>query len=473
MKDTYILSKFQRTNQSTVFNQYPIVEKGQRIEKGQIIADSQSIYQGELSLGRNVLVAFMVWGGYNYEDAIIISEKLVRDDVFTSLHVEEYEIQARELKVATEEITRDIPGESEESLNNLEETGIIRLGAEVKAGDILVGKVTPRGEGELSPEDRILRAIFGEKASNVKNTSLRLPPGEQGVIVGVTVHSLENGDELPSGVIKSVKVRVAQKRKINVGDKIAGRHGNKGVIAKVLSEEDMPFLEDGTSVDIILNPLGVPSRMNVGQILEMYLGWIASKMGTRFVVPIFDGPKLPEITELLKEANIPGEGRMPLRDGKEGDYFLNEVSIGKMYVFKLIHLVEDKIHARAIGPYSLITQQPLGGKTQFGGQRFGEMEVWALEGHGAAYTLQEMLTIKSDDISGRNKTFRDIVKGKGVSAPGCPESFKVLIQELRTLCLDVILMANEEKKSALKTQLLPIQDKVAAGAIFRGDGDYE
>lgn len=473
LKDTYILSKFQRTNQSTVFNQYPIVEKGQRIEKGQIIADSQSIYQGELSLGRNVLVAFMVWGGYNYEDAIIISEKLVRDDVFTSLHVEEYEIQARELKVATEEITRDIPGESEESLNNLEETGIIRLGAEVKAGDILVGKVTPRGEGELSPEDRILRAIFGEKASNVKNTSLRLPPGEQGVIVGVTVHSLENGDELPSGVIKSVKVRVAQKRKINVGDKIAGRHGNKGVIAKVLSEEDMPFLEDGTSVDIILNPLGVPSRMNVGQILEMYLGWIASKMGTRFVVPIFDGPKLPEITELLKEANIPGEGRVPLKDGKEGNYFLNEVSIGKMYVFKLIHLVEDKIHARAIGPYSLITQQPLGGKTQFGGQRFGEMEVWALEGHGAAYTLQEMLTIKSDDISGRNKTFRDIVKGKGVSAPGCPESFKVLIQELRSLCLDVILMANEEKKSALKTQLLPIQDKVAAGAIFRGDGDYE
>ncbi len=470
-KDEYILSKFQRTNQSTVFNQYPIVEKGQQIEKGQIIADSQSIYQGELSLGRNVLVAFMIWGGYNYEDAIIISEKLVRDDVFTSLHVEEYEIQARELKIATEEITRDIPGESEESLSNLEETGIIRLGAEVKAGDILVGKVTPRGEGELSPEDRILRAIFGEKASNVKNTSLRLPPGEQGVIVGVTVHSLENGDELPSGVIKSVKVRVAQKRKINVGDKIAGRHGNKGVIAKVLSEEDMPFLEDGTPVDIILNPLGVPSRMNVGQILEMYLGWVASKMGVRFVVPIFDGPKLKEITELLKEANIPREGRAPLKDGKEGNYFLNEVSIGKMYVFKLIHLVEDKIHARAIGPYSLITQQPLGGKTQFGGQRFGEMEVWALEGHGAAYTLQEMLTIKSDDITGRNKTFRDIVKGKGVSTPGCPESFKVLIQELRSLCLDVILMTSDEKKPAQKTQLLSIQDKLATGVIFGGDGD--
>ncbi len=468
-RNDYTLAKLLRTNQSTVFNQFPVVEKGQKVEKGHILADSQATSQGELSLGRNILVAFMIWEGYNYEDAIIISERLVKDDVFTSLHMEEYEVHTRELKVGQEEITNDIPGESEEALKDLDENGIVRIGAEVKAGDILVGKVSPRGEGELSPEDRILRAIFGEKASSVKNTSLRLPPGEQGIVVGASVRSIEERDELPSGVLKSVKVRVAQKRKITVGDKMAGRHGNKGVVAKILSEADMPFLEDGTPVDMVLNPLGVPSRMNVGQILEMYLGLVAHILGVRFAIPIFDGPKINEVKKMLSMAGLPEEGKVILRDGRTGHPFINKISIGRMYMFKLIHLVEDKIHARAIGPYSLITQQPLGGKSHFGGQRFGEMEVWALEGHGAAYTLQEMLTIKSDDISGRNRTFRDIVKGEKVSTPGCPESFKVLIQELRSLGLDVVLLSEEQPKTTLKLPLVRNGEKVSVSLFLEGE----
>ncbi|MDH7500197.1 MAG: DNA-directed RNA polymerase subunit beta, partial [candidate division NC10 bacterium] len=558
--DIYNLLKFQRSNQNTCINQKPIVQKGDRVKKGQIIADGPACHNGELALGQNVLVAFMPWGGYNFEDAIIISEKLVRDDRFTSIHIEEFEIEARDTKLGKEEFTRDIPNVGEEALKDLDESGIIRIGAEVKPGDILVGKVTPKGETLLTPEERLLRAIFGEKAEDVRDASLTVPPGIYGTVIDVKVFSrkgidkderskrieeeeiqhlrkdledeiailygerdatvrgllfgqvpkrsiklegrkgsiparkrltreilkslewealmevtsalggevqerihsvsdaaeeqakalresfeervarLRKGDELAPGVFKMVKVFVAMKRKLSVGDKIAGRHGNKGVIARILPEEDMPYLPDGTPVEVILNPLGVPSRMNVGQILETHLGWAASALGKQVASPVFDGAKEKEIKQWLKKAGLPVTGKTVLYDGRTGKPFHQEVTVGYMHLMKLAHLVDDKIHARSIGPYSLVTQQPLGGKAQFGGQRFGEMEVWALEAYGAAYTLQEMLTVKSDDIAGRTKMYESIVKGEGALEPGTPESFNVLLKELQSLALDVELL---------------------------------
>src|SRR5690606_14386063 len=407
----YRLMKFARSNQGTCLNQKPIVQVGQRVEEGQVIADGPSTDHGELALGRNVLVAFMPWEGYNYEDAILVSEKLVKEDVFTSIHIEEYEAQARDTKLGPEEITRDIPNVGEDMLKDLDENGIIRIGAEVRPGDILVGKVTPKGETELTAEERLLRAIFGEKAREVRDTSLKVPHGEGGVVVDVRVFSRENGDELPPGVNKLVRVYIAQKRKISEGDKMAGRHGNKGVIARILPEEDMPFLPDGTPVEIVLNPLGVPSRMNIGQVLETHLGWAAKALGIHVATPVFDGATEDEILEYLAKVGSP-DGKVYLRDGRTGEYFDNPVTVGYIYMLKLAHLVDDKIHARSTGPYSLVTQQPLGGKAQFGGQRFGEMEVWALEAYGAAYTLQELLTVKSDDVVGRVKTYEAIVKGE-------------------------------------------------------------
>ncbi|NLZ39025.1 MAG: DNA-directed RNA polymerase subunit beta [Firmicutes bacterium] len=435
--DIYTLQKFKRSNQGTCMNQRPIVRKGQWVEEGQVIADGPSTNQGELALGRNVLVAFMPWEGYNYEDAILLSEKLVKEDIFTSIHIEEYEAEARDTKLGPEEITRDIPNVGEDALKDLDERGIIRPGAEVRAGDILVGKVTPKGETELTSEERLLRAIFGEKAREVRDTSLRVPHGESGMVVDVKVFTREQGDELPPGVNQLVRVYVAQKRKISEGDKMAGRHGNKGVISRILPEEDMPFLPDGTPVEIVLNPLGVPSRMNLGQILETHLGWAAKTLGIYVASPVFDGAREEDVMAAIAEAGLPPNGKTILYDGRTGEPFDNEITVGYVYMLKLAHLVDDKIHARSTGPYSLVTQQPLGGKAQFGGQRFGEMEVWALEAYGAAYTLQEILTVKSDDVVGRVKTYEAIVKGENIPEPGVPESFKVLVKELQSLALDV------------------------------------
>ncbi len=445
-KDVYRLTKFARSNQGTCINQKPIVTKGQRVRAGEVIADGPCTSGGELALGRNVLVAFMPWEGYNFEDAILISEKLVKEDFFTSIHIEEYECDARDTKLGPEEITRDIPNVGEDALKDLDERGIIRVGAEVRPGDILVGKVTPKGETELTAEERLLRAIFGEKAREVRDTSLRVPHGESGRVVDVKVFSRDKGDELPPGVNQLVRVYVAQKRKISVGDKMAGRHGNKGVISRILPEEDMPFLPDGTPIEIVLNPLGVPSRMNIGQVLECHLGWAAHELGIYVASPVYDGAREGDILETLKKANLPVSGKTILYDGRTGEPFEHEVTVGYLYMLKLAHLVDDKIHARSTGPYSLVTQQPLGGKAQFGGQRFGEMEVWALEAYGAAYTLQEILTVKSDDVVGRVRTYEAIVKGENVPEPGVPESFKVLIKELQSLCLDVRVLSetNEE-----------------------------
>ena len=448
--DRYKLIKFERSNQGTCINQKPIVTKGERVEKDQIIADGPSTDYGELALGRNVLAAYMPWEGYNYEDAILLSEKLVKEDVFTSIHIEEYECDARDTKLGPEEITRDIPNVGEDALKDLDERGIIRVGAEVRPGDILVGKVTPKGETELTAEERLLRAIFGEKAREVRDTSLRVPHGEAGKIVDVKVFSRENGDELPPGVNMLVRVYIAQKRKISVGDKMAGRHGNKGVVARILPEEDMPFLPDGTPVEIVLNPLGVPSRMNIGQILECHLGWAAKALGITIATPIFNGATEEDIFTVLKKAGLPEDGKIEVRDGRTGEPFDSRVTVGYVYMLKLAHLVDDKIHARSTGPYSLVTQQPLGGKAQFGGQRFGEMEVWALEAYGAAYTLQEILTVKSDDVVGRVKTYEAIVKGENIPEPGVPESFKVLIKELQSLGLDVKVLTENDEEVEIK-----------------------
>ncbi len=452
-KKEYVLKKFYRSNQGTCVNQTPIVDEGQKVTKGQAIADGPNTDQGSLSLGRNVLVAYMAWEGYNFEDAIVVSEKLVQKDTFTSIHISEHECDARDTKLGPEEITADIPNIGENNLANLDEDGIIRIGTEVESGDILVGKVTPKGETELGPEERLLRAIFGEKAREVRDTSLRVPHGDKGKVIDVKVFSRENGDEISPGVNKMVRVFIAQKRKVSEGDKISGRHGNKGVIAKILPENDMPFLPDGTPVDIVLNPLGVPSRMNVGQILEVHLGWVAKILGIKIITPVFNGAKEEEIEKALTEAGLPGDGKSVLYDGRTGLPFDQKVTVGYSYILKLIHLVDDKIHARSTGPYSLVTQQPLGGKAQFGGQRFGEMEVWALEGYGAAYNLQEMLTVKSDDVSGRIKTYESIVKGENIPVPGIPESFKVLIRELRSLCLNVKVLNHEGKEMEIKEDL--------------------
>ncbi len=439
---SYKLTKFQRSNQGTCLNQRPIVKKGDRVEKGQVIADGASTDSGEIALGRNILIGFMTWEGYNYEDAVLISEELVKDDVFTSIHIEEHETEARDTKLGPEEITRDIPNVGEDALANLDEYGIIRQGAEVRSGDILVGKVTPKGETELTAEERLLRAIFGEKAREVRDTSLRVPHGEDGIVVDVKVFTRENKDELSPGVNKLVRVYIAQKRKISVGDKMAGRHGNKGVISRILPVEDMPFLPDGTPLQIVLNPLGVPSRMNIGQVLELHLGLAAKKLGWHIATPVFDGATESDIKERLRQAGFDEDGKTVLFDGRSGEPFENRVSVGYMYYLKLAHLVDDKIHARSTGPYSLVTQQPLGGKAQFGGQRFGEMEVWALEAYGAANTLQEILTVKSDDVVGRVKTYEAIVKGENVPQPGVPESFKVLIKELQSLALDMKVLSD-------------------------------
>ena len=448
--DKYSLLKFTRSNQGTCINQKPIVSKGDRIEAGWVIADGPSTDKGELALGRNILVAFMPWEGYNYEDAILLNRRLVKEDYYTSIHIEEYECDARDTKLGPEEITRDIPNVSEEVLKDLDERGIIRTGAEVRPGDILVGKVTPKGETELTAEERLLRAIFGEKAREVRDTSLRVPHGEAGKIVDVKVFTRENGDELAPGVNQLVRVYIAQKRKISEGDKMAGRHGNKGVISRIMAEEDMPFLPDGTPVDIVLNPLGVPSRMNIGQVLETHLGWAAKTMGIHVATPVFDGASEDDVFATLEKAELPSNGKTILHDGRTGEAFDNEVTVGYVYMIKLAHMVDDKIHARSTGPYSLVTQQPLGGKAQFGGQRFGEMEVWALEAYGAAYTLQEILTVKSDDVVGRVKTYEAIVKGENVPEPGVPESFKVLIKELQSLGLDVRVLSEEDEEIDIK-----------------------
>jgi DNA-directed RNA polymerase subunit beta len=474
-RTTYLVSKFKRSNQGTCFNQKPTVEEGDRVERGQVLADGPCTDQGEMALGKNLLAAFMPWEGHNYEDAIILSQRLVQDDVLSSIHIEEHEVDARDTKLGPEEITRDIPNVSDEVLADLDERGIIRIGAEVVNGDILVGKVTPKGETELTPEERLLRAIFGEKAREVRDTSLKVPHGEEGKVIGVRVFTREDGDELPPGVNELVRVYVAQKRKITDGDKLAGRHGNKGVIAKILPVEDMPFLEDGTPVDIVLNPLGVPGRMNVGQVLETHLGWVAktgwqvdgeddewkarlrsvgadaAPAGTPVATPVFDGAKEEEITGLLGstlpnrdgQRMVGSNGKARLFDGRTGEPFKDPIAVGYIYILKLLHLVDDKIHARSTGPYSMITQQPLGGKAQFGGQRFGEMEVWALEAYGAAYALQELLTIKSDDVLGRVKVYEAIVKGENVPEPGIPESFKVLIKEMQSLCLNVEVLSSD------------------------------
>ncbi len=447
----YTLKKFERSNQGTCLNQRPIVEKGERIEKGQTIADGPSTRNGELALGRNIMVGFMSWEGYNYEDAILLSERLVREDVFTTIHIEEHETEARDTRLGEEEITRDIPNVGEDALKDLDEDGIIRIGAEVNSGDILVGKVTPKGETELTPEERLLRAIFGEKAREVRDTSLKVPHGEGGIVVDVKIFTRANKDELPPGVNKLVRVYIAQKRKISIGDKMAGRHGNKGVISRILPESDMPFMADGTPLQIVLNPLGVPSRMNIGQVLEVHLGLVCKHLGWKIATPVFDGASEKDIKELLRENNIVNpdgevDGKIQLYDGRTGEPFENRVTVGQMYMIKLIHLVDDKIHARSTGPYSLVTQQPLGGKAQFGGQRFGEMEIWALEAYGAAHILQEILTVKSDDIVGRVKTYESIVKGTNISEPGIPEAFKVLLKELQSLALDMkVLTENKEE----------------------------
>lgn len=451
--DTYKLRKFKRTNGGTCINQRPVVTRGERVKEGELLADGPSTKNGEMALGKNVLIAFTTWEGYNYEDAVLISERLVKEDVYTSIHIEEYDCECRDTKLGPEEITRDIPNVGDDSLKDLDEDGIIRIGAEVRPGDILVGKVTPKGETELTAEERLLRAIFGEKAREVRDTSLRVPHGEAGTIVDVKIFTRENSDELGPGVNQVIRCYIATKRKISVGDKMAGRHGNKGVISRILPEEDMPFMPDGTPVDIVLNPLGVPSRMNLGQVLEVHLGMAARALGWKVATPVFDGAKSYEIEELLEEAGLRRDGKTVLYDGRTGDAFNNPVTVGVMYMLKLHHLVDDKIHARSTGPYSLVTQQPLGGKAQFGGQRFGEMEVWALEAYGAAYTLQEMLTVKSDDVIGRVKTYEAIVKGENVPEPGIPESFKVLIKELQSLGLDLRLYSGDNVELELKEHI--------------------
>ena len=481
--DVYRLTKFLRSNQSNCYNQKPIVFKNEHVEAGQVIADGPSTYNGELALGKNPLIGFMTWEGYNYEDAVLLSERLVQEDVYTSIHIEEYEAESRDTKLGPEEITKDVPGVGDDALKDLDERGIIRIGAEVRAGDILVGKVTPKGETELTAEERLLRAIFGEKAREVRDTSLKVPHGEYGIIVDAKVFTRENGDELSPGVNQAVRIYIAQKRKISIGDKMAGRHGNKGVVSRVLPVEDMPFLPNGRPLDIVLNPLGVPSRMNIGQVLEIHLSLAAKALGFNIATPVFDGASendimdtlelandyvnlsweefsekhkeelLPEVMDYLYENRdhrnlwkgvpISRDGKVRLRDGRTGEYFDSPVTIGHMHYLKLHHLVDDKIHARSTGPYSLVTQQPLGGKAQFGGQRFGEMEVWALEAYGASYTLQEILTVKSDDVIGRVKTYEAIIKGDNIPEPGIPESFKVLLKELQSLGLDVRVLKDD------------------------------
>ena len=488
-RDEYRLTKFSRSNQSNCYNQRPIVFKGDRVAAGQVIADGPSTSNGEIALGKNPLIGFMTWEGYNYEDAVLLSERLVMNDVYTSVHIEEYEAEARDTKLGPEEITRDVPGVGDEALKDLDERGIIRVGAEVRAGDILVGKVTPKGETELTAEERLLRAIFGEKAREVRDTSLKVPHGEYGIVVDAKVFTRENGDELAPGVNQSVRIYIAQKRKISVGDKMAGRHGNKGVVSRVLPVEDMPFLPNGRPLDIVLNPLGVPSRMNIGQVLEIHLSLAAKALGFNISTPVFDGANevdimdtldlandyvnleweefekkhgeelLPEVLQYLydnrdhralwKGVPLSRDGKVRLRDGRTGEYFDSPVTIGHMHYLKLHHLVDDKIHARSTGPYSLVTQQPLGGKAQFGGQRFGEMEVWALEAYGASYTLQEILTVKSDDVVGRVKTYEAIIKGENIPEPGIPESFKVLIKELQSLGLDVKVLKDDKTEVEL------------------------
>ncbi len=450
-KMDYKLLKFKRSNQGTCINQRPIINEGDYVEKGRVIADGPATANGELALGKNALIGFMTWEGYNYEDAVLLNERLVRDDMYTSIHIEEYSHEARDTKLGPEEITREIANVGEDALKNLNADGIVRKGTEVRAGDILVGKVTPKGETELTAEERLLRAIFGEKSREVRDTSLRLRHGESGIVVDVKVFCRENGDELPPGVNKVVRVYVAQKRKISVGDKMAGRHGNKGVVSRILPPEDMPFLPDGTPLDIVLNPLGVPSRMNIGQVLEVHLGMAARKLGFKVMTPVFDGADNKDIAEMLEKAGMRPDGKTIVYDGRTGEPFDNPVTVGVMYYLKLHHLVDDKIHARATGPYSLVTQQPLGGKAQFGGQRFGEMEVWALEAYGAAYTLQEILTVKSDDVTGRVKTYEAIVKGQNIPTPGVPESFKVMVKELQSLCLDVRVLDKDGGEIDLTT----------------------
>ena len=444
-KDEYHLIKYQRSNQGTCINQKPIVLKGEKVKKGDVIADGPSTDKGELALGKNILVGFMTWEGYNYEDAILISEDLVRDDVLTTIHIEDYDCESRDTKLGPEEITREVPNVGDDALKDLDENGIIRIGAEVRPGDILVGKVTPKGETELTAEEKLLRAIFGEKSREVRDTSLRVPHGEAGTVVDVKIYTRETSDELAAGVNKVVRIYIAQKRKISVGDKIAGRHGNKGVISRILPREDMPYLPDGTPLQIVLNPLGIPSRMNVGQVLEVHLGYVAKTLGWKISTPVFDGAKEADIKQLFESQGLNPTGKFPIHDGRTGELLDAEVTVGYMYMLKLYHMVEDKIHARSIGPYSLVTQQPLGGKAQFGGQRFGEMEVWALEAYGASYTLQEMLTVKSDDTVGRLKTYEAIVKGESIPAPGIPESFRVLTKELQSLGLDLKMYRENER----------------------------
>ena len=453
VKDRYKLLKFKRSNAGTCINQAPIINKGDQIEKGDVIADGPATDLGEIALGRNMFVAFMTWEGYNYEDAMLISEELVREDVFTSIHIEEYECEARDTKLGPEEITRDIPNVGESAIKNLDDRGIIRIGAEVDSGDILVGKVTPKGETELTAEERLLRAIFGEKAREVRDTSLKVPHGEGGIIVDVKVFTRENGDDLSPGVNELVRCYIAQKRKIKVGDKMAGRHGNKGVISRILPQEDMPFTEDGTPLDIVLNPQGIPSRMNIGQVLEVHLGLAAKALGWYVATSVFDGAKESDIRKALVQAGYPEDGKLTLYDGRTGETFDNRITVGYMYMLKLHHLVDDKLHARSTGPYSLVTQQPLGGKAQFGGQRFGEMEVWALEAYGAAHILQEILTVKSDDVVGRVRAYEAIVKGENIPEPGIPESFKVLIKELQSLCLDVKVLTEEDQEIEVRESL--------------------
>ncbi len=470
--DEYKLLKFKRSNQGTCINQRPIVQHGERVEEGEVIADGPSTDLGEIALGKNLLIGFMTWEGYNYEDAIILNERLLMDDVLTSLHIVEYEAEARDTKLGPEEITRDIPNVGDDALKDLDEEGIIRIGAEVDSTDILVGKVTPKGENDLSAEERLLRAIFGEKAREVRDTSLRVPHGETGIVVDVRIFSRENGDELPPGVNKLVRCYIATKRKINVGDKMAGRHGNKGVISRILPEEDMPFMENGESLQVMLNPLGVPSRMNVGQVLEVHLGLAAKQKDWYIATPVFDGATEKDIRELLVDCGFSETGKLRLRDGRTGEWFDNPVTVGYMYMLKLHHLVDDKIHARSTGPYSLVTQQPLGGKAQFGGQRFGEMEVWALEAYGAAYTLQEILTVKSDDIVGRVQTYEAIVKGENIPEPGIPESFKVLIKEMQSLALDVRVLSEDNEEIQIK-EVSEYDDVSGIDGIMNVDTELE
>ena len=478
--DDYVVTKFMRSNQSTCINQVPIVNRGDRVEVGDVLADGPAIKSGEIALGKNALIGFMTWEGYNYEDAVLLNEKIVRDDVYTSIHIEEYEMEARDTKLGAEEITRDIPNVNEDLLRDLDDRGIIRVGAEVHAGDILVGKVTPKGETELTAEERLLRAIFGEKAREVRDTSLRVPHGEYGTIVDVKVFTRDNCDELSPGVNKVVRCYIAQKRKISVGDKMAGRHGNKGVVSRILPMEEMPFLPDGTPLDIVLNPLGVPSRMNIGQVLEVHLGMAANALGWKIMTPVFDGAHEADIRECFRMAGMSEDGKFRLRDGRTGEYFDNPVTVGYMYYLKLHHLVDDKIHARSTGPYALVTQQPLGGKAQFGGQRFGEMEVWALEAYGAAYTLQEILTVKSDDVVGRVKTYEAIVKGQNVPKPGIPESFRVLIKELQALGLDIKVLDKDNEEIDLRQSFdddddvgLTPGDQVFDEENVATDGDFD